>query len=130
MAEPRPIAMPFTAGDGYQWQYCRFLPCPNPRAEIVVLHGIQSHGKWYYASSQRLAEAGYGVSLLDRRGCGMNDRDRGDAPSFRRLLDDIAERVMPVSKTACPFDSSHGLSIATCVERPTPSGPSMTMSLP
>src|SRR5207253_7502356 len=53
---------------------------------VVGLHGIQSHGGWYLESCRRIADAGYDVVFLERRGCGLNDRDRGDAPSFRRLL--------------------------------------------
>jgi alpha-beta hydrolase superfamily lysophospholipase len=36
------------------------------------------------------------VSFLDRRGSGQNVEGRGDTPSFRRLLDDIAEFLRPL----------------------------------
>jgi alpha-beta hydrolase superfamily lysophospholipase len=58
---------------------------------VVALHGIQSHGGWYTHSCRLLAGAGYGVAFLDRRGSGLNEQGRGDAPGFRRLLDDVAE---------------------------------------
>jgi alpha-beta hydrolase superfamily lysophospholipase len=58
---------------------------------VVCIHGIQSHGGWYEHSCRRLAEAGIEVYFLDRRGSGLNARDRGDTPSFRRLLWDAAE---------------------------------------
>ncbi len=61
------------------------------RARVVCIHGIQSHGGWYEHSCRRLAEAGFEVFFLDRRGSGLNAQDRGDAPSFRRLLRDVAE---------------------------------------
>jgi alpha-beta hydrolase superfamily lysophospholipase len=80
-----------TASDGYCWRYRRYLPDGPPRAEVVYLHGIQSHGGWYQYSCERLRAAGYAVSFLDRRGAGMNQQDRGDAPGFFRLLADIAE---------------------------------------
>jgi alpha-beta hydrolase superfamily lysophospholipase len=60
------------------------------------VHGIQSHAGWYEFSCQRLAEAGFAVSFLDRRGSGQNHEARGDTPSFRRLLDDIAEFLRPM----------------------------------
>jgi alpha-beta hydrolase superfamily lysophospholipase len=91
----------FTAGDGYRWRYRRF--CPRGalvRAEVVFIHGIQSHGGWYEYSSARLAEAGFAVSFLDRRGCGLNAQGRGDAPSFRRLLDDLAEFLGKAPRSA------------------------------
>lgn len=85
-----------TASDGYRWHY-RYYPPPNaaqgtPR--IVYLHGIQSHGGWYEGSCTHLAAAGFGVYFLDRRGSGLNEAARGDTPSFRRLLDDVAEFLL------------------------------------
>lgn len=79
-----------TASDGYRWQY-RYYPAVNPLARVVYLHGIQSHGGWYEGSCSHLAQAGFDVYCLDRRGSGLNEQARGDTPSFRRLLDDIAE---------------------------------------
>jgi alpha-beta hydrolase superfamily lysophospholipase len=80
-----------TAGDGYRWCY-RHYPAPAvARAHAVCIHGIQSHAGWYSHSCSRLAAAGFDVSFLDRRGSGRNEMARGDTPSFRRLLDDIAE---------------------------------------
>jgi alpha-beta hydrolase superfamily lysophospholipase len=83
----------FTASDGYRWRYRCYEPPGGraPRAHVVCLHGIQSHGGWYGYSCRRLSESGYLVSFLDRRGSGLNDEARGDAPGFRRLLDDVAE---------------------------------------
>ncbi len=81
----------FKAGDGCTWRYRRYPAVGTPRAEVVFIHGIQSHGGWYEHSSASLAQAGFNVYFLDRRGSGLNQSARGDAPSFRRLLDDLAE---------------------------------------
>jgi alpha-beta hydrolase superfamily lysophospholipase len=54
---------------------------------------VRSHGGWYLRSCRELAAAGFEVYFLDRRGAGLNTAHRGDAPSFRRLLDDVAEFV-------------------------------------
>jgi alpha-beta hydrolase superfamily lysophospholipase len=87
------------AGDGYHWKY-RQYPADSPRAAVVFIHGIQSHGGWYEYSCTELARAGYQVSFLDRRGSGLNTEARGDAPSFRRLLDDIAEFLAALPRSA------------------------------
>jgi alpha-beta hydrolase superfamily lysophospholipase len=79
------------ASDGYRWKYRRYTAPGKVRGIVVFIHGIQSHANWYAHSSSRLAQEGYRVYFLDRRGSGMNGQDRGDAPSFRRLLDDLAE---------------------------------------
>jgi alpha-beta hydrolase superfamily lysophospholipase len=84
----------FRASDGYRFYY-RYYPASGerPRGRLVWLHGIRSHGGWYERSCRRWAEAGYETYFLDRRGAGWNTPWRGDAPSFRRLLDDVAEFV-------------------------------------
>jgi alpha-beta hydrolase superfamily lysophospholipase len=82
-----------TTTDGYPLKYRRYSPAEAPKAQVIVIHGIQSHAGWYQYSCRQLCGAGYEVCFLDRRGAGLNDKNRGDAPSFRRLLDDLAEQV-------------------------------------
>ncbi len=113
----------FAASDGYRWQYRRYLPAKEPVAEIVCIHGIQSHAGWYEHSCTRLAQAGYGVSFLDRRGSGMNEERRGDAPGFRRLIDDVAEYVehlRPSARRVHLLAISWGGKVATALQRRRP----------
>ncbi len=92
----------FTASDGCRWRY-RLYPADGvPRGHVVCIHGIQSHAGWYTYSCTRLSQAGYHVSFLDRRGSGMNEQDRGDMPTFRRLLDDIAEYLWTLPRAEQP----------------------------
>ncbi|HEY7156846.1 MAG TPA: lysophospholipase [Gemmataceae bacterium] len=86
----------YTVSDGYRCHYHDYLVAGAPRGRVVFVHGIQSHAGWYEHSCRRLAEAGFAVSFLDRRGSGQNTEARGDTPSFRRLLDDIAEFLRPL----------------------------------
>jgi alpha-beta hydrolase superfamily lysophospholipase len=79
--------------DGYRWRYRRYVSGAPARARVVVIHGIQSHAGWYEHSCTRLSQAGFAVDFLDRRGAGINKQNRGDTPSFRRLLDDLAEHL-------------------------------------
>ncbi len=95
------------ASDGYRWKYRKFPAAGETRGIVVFIHGIQSHGGWYEFSCTQLAQAGYEVYFLDRRGSGMNELQRGDAPSFRRLLDDVAEFLAALTRTA-----SRGNSVA------------------
>jgi alpha-beta hydrolase superfamily lysophospholipase len=85
-----PAIATFTASDGYRWHYRHYPSAGTPRARVVALHGIQSHGGWYEESSRILSAGGYEVFYLDRRGSGLNEVNRGDAPSFLQLLRDIA----------------------------------------
>ncbi|HMP02210.1 MAG TPA: alpha/beta hydrolase [Gemmatales bacterium] len=81
----------WTASDGYRGLWRHFEPPGTHRADIIYLHGIQSHGGWYGSSCQRLAGLGYRVGFLDRRGSGLNFHHRGDAPSWQRLVADVFE---------------------------------------
>jgi alpha-beta hydrolase superfamily lysophospholipase len=113
----------FQSGDGYRWHYRRFSPAKpraaQPRAHVVCIHGIQSHGGWYEASCTRLAQAGFAVYFLDRRGSGLNPEQRGDAPGFRRLLDDLAEFLRPLRGGRPVFlvGISWGGKLATALQR-------------
>jgi alpha-beta hydrolase superfamily lysophospholipase len=115
LAEPSLYA--FTAGDGYVWRYRRYEPSEPVQAEVIALHGIQSHGGWYVQTCTALARAGYAVSFLDRRGCGLNEHDRGDAPSFRRLLDDIAEYLLTLARPRMLLGISWGGKLAVALQR-------------
>ena len=86
----------YTVSDGCRCHYRDYAAVGDPRARVVFVHGIQSHAGWYEHSCRRLAEAGFAVSFLDRRGSGQNAEARGDTPGFRRLLDDIAEFLRPL----------------------------------
>jgi alpha-beta hydrolase superfamily lysophospholipase len=89
MSEPRIETQ--TASDGYAL-HVAVWPASGPvRGRVVVIHGVQSHGGWYHGLGRTLAAAGYEAHFPDRRGSGSNDRDRGHAPSARRLVDDLAE---------------------------------------
>jgi alpha-beta hydrolase superfamily lysophospholipase len=83
----------FRASDGYSFYLRRYRPPGEPHARLVFVHGIRSHGAWYSRSSAAFAAAGIEVFFLDRRGAGLNTTHRGDTPSFRRLLDDVAEFI-------------------------------------
>src|SRR5262245_1211836 len=90
-----------TVSDGYARRYRLYPAVGRERGHVVCLHGIRSHGGWYDYSCRRLAEAGYTVCFPDRRGSGLNDCFRGDAPSFRRLLDDEGEFLRDRRQAGC-----------------------------
>lgn len=93
MTSSTPQLLIWSAEDGYKGYYRLWQPRGPARANLVCLHGIQSHSGWYDYSSSRLCEAGYIVWYMDRRGSGRNWSQRGDCPSYRRLLADVAEFI-------------------------------------
>lgn len=84
----------YTALDGAQLGYFEFLPAGKPnRTSIIYLHGIESHAGWFEETAYLLAERGYTVYALDRRGSGINRENRGFSSghidSFQTLIDDV-----------------------------------------
>lgn len=80
----------FVASDGYRIRF-RHYPSLQRRGIVLGVHGIQSHSGWYEYSSCRIAEAGFDVYFADRRGSGLNGRQRGHAAHGMRLVNDVRE---------------------------------------
>jgi len=78
----------FTASDGYPIGF-RHGKANSSRGILLATHGIQSHSGWYQYSSRRLAEAGFDIYFADRRGSGVNGRQRGHASHGLRLINDV-----------------------------------------
>lgn len=78
------------ASDGVRLAVHRTTPATQViRGTIISLHGIQSHAGWYSRSSTCLAEAGWDVWFMDRRGSGLSGGDRGHAAHSERLVNDV-----------------------------------------
>jgi acylglycerol lipase len=92
MSDAFSIVEEVVASDGIRLAVHRFpAPAGSLRGTIVSLHGIQSHAGWYRRSSRLLAEAGWEVWFLDRRGSGLSAGERGHAPHWERLVNDVVQ---------------------------------------
>ncbi len=87
----KPLIESQVASDGYPIHVAIWPTAEPPKARVVVVHGVQSHGGWYHNLGLTLAEAGYEAYFPDRRGSGANRLDRGHTPHSSRLIDDLAE---------------------------------------
>jgi alpha-beta hydrolase superfamily lysophospholipase len=58
---------------------------------VICLHGIISHGGWYVTSCGHLAEQGFEVHFVDRRGSGLNSPPRGDVDRFETWMTDVED---------------------------------------
>ncbi len=86
----------FTAADGYHFSV-RVWKVDQPAARIVCLHGIISHGGWYLQSCRQLAEKGFEVHFVDRRGSGLNVAARGDVDRYETWLADVERYLSHLS---------------------------------
>lgn len=75
------------AADGYRLGV-RCWSAADPRATLVLFSGVVSHSGWFSPIAEPLSQRGFTVIGADRRGSGLADIARGDAPSAAALLDD------------------------------------------
>ncbi|MGO9115590.1 MAG: lysophospholipase [Thermoguttaceae bacterium] len=79
----------FPTRDGLRLFERRWRPSGNPRAEVMLVHGIIEHGGRYAPTAEILARRGYAVSAMDLRGHGKSDGPRCWIRSFDEYIDDL-----------------------------------------
>lgn len=60
---------------------------------IIYLHGMESHAGWFVETGNLLNEKGFHVYAADRRGSGLNKKNRGHIESYWTFIDDVKEFV-------------------------------------
>lgn len=99
-----------TLSDGYQAAARWWWP-PAPEAAVLYFHGIQSHGGWYEASGNCLAERRLTVLMPDRRGSGLNPERRGHADSAEQCVDDAAT-ALQILLDRTGFSAAHVVGVS------------------
>ncbi|HEX2685625.1 MAG TPA: alpha/beta hydrolase [Kofleriaceae bacterium] len=80
----------FTARDGLTLYAQRWRPrTGDPRATVVIHHGLADHSDRYAGFAERLVHAGYAVWALDMRGHGRSAGPRVQIDRIDDLLDDL-----------------------------------------
>lgn len=80
-----------TTADGLTLYLHRWLPEGEPRAALLLVHGLHEHGGRYSAVAEHLAGQGIAVYAPDLRGHGQSDGDtRSYFAIFDSALGDIA----------------------------------------
>ncbi|WP_116112098.1 alpha/beta hydrolase [Austwickia chelonae] len=93
---------------GHSWLPSAESSCPGsnePRAAVVIVHGMAEHCQRYTPFAGQLADAGFAVYAYDQRGHGRtavaNDRPLGhlaDRAGWQLLLSDLGEIVRIVTE--------------------------------
>lgn len=102
---------PFTTFDGhtlalFDWPLTRESPLegaapPDPKAVVLLVHGLGEHAWRYHRLATELNAAGYAVRAYDQRGHGESSGPRGCLPGEHTLLQDLAEVVEDTRATLC-----------------------------
>jgi acylglycerol lipase len=75
--------------DGYQLRYRRWPALGAAEGTIILVNGMMSHSGWFLELAYLLTGLRLNVVGADRRGTGLNDGNRGDAPSRQALVSDL-----------------------------------------
>lgn len=129
-----------TTRDGLT-QLRRHWPAENPRAALLLVHGIGEHCGRYEHVGSFLASAGIDVVGFDNRGFGQSGGRRAHVDAFSEFLDDIEDLLVERRKLGVPVillgHSLGGLMSATYLvsNRPQPdlgvlSAPALAADLP
>jgi len=70
---------------GQSWQ-----PESKPKAVICLVHGLGEYSGRYTHVADALTLAGYAIFAFDLRGHGKSSGQRGHAPSYEALLNDVS----------------------------------------
>lgn len=58
------------------------------RTPLLTLHGLQSHSGWFVQSQTFLANLGFTVYAMDRRGSGLSEGEPGECRDFHQMGED------------------------------------------
>ncbi len=76
-------------GQGGVRLHYRAWPVDEPRAAVLVLHGLFEHSRRYLELAAAMNDAGFSTFAMDHRGHGLSDGRRGHVARFGRFVDDV-----------------------------------------
>jgi alpha-beta hydrolase superfamily lysophospholipase len=85
------LTLALESADGTRLHASHF-PASRPRAGLLLVHGLQSHARWFEVSATagHLADAGISCLAYDRRGSGRSGGASGHADSVDDFESDLA----------------------------------------
>lgn len=80
-----------------------WTPVSEPRAEVVLVHGLGEHSGRYERTGSILAEAGLAVRAPDLIGCGATGGRRGHIDDWIQFLDQVEGHLAAARATGRPL---------------------------
>ena len=81
----------FVTPDALTIYHQAWLPDGDPKAVVILLHGLAEHSGRYAHVAKALTDAGYAVHALDHRGHGKSDGKRTYVKSYAEYQRDILQ---------------------------------------
>jgi len=91
-----PVEETFQGKGGLNIFFRSWRPAGQPRAVIVICHGVNSHSGQYFWTAQQFVASGFAVYALDMRGRGKSDGER----FYVEHVDDYASDLGALIKIA------------------------------
>src|SRR5437660_223052 len=79
--------------DGYRLRYRLWPAAGSTAGSMILVNGMMSHSGWFRDLAHLLTGCQLDVVGADRRGSGLNECDRGDAPSRQILVSDLCRII-------------------------------------
>lgn len=86
--------------DGTQLFWRAQRPKKNPKASIIIVHGLAEHSGRYEHVMTRFAESGAGIYALDLRGHGRSSGKRVFIRRFTEYVDDLQALILKAQHAA------------------------------
>ena len=90
MTATSPVTEDYLEGTGGRIFTRHWEPEGTPKANLVICHGVNSHGGQYIAAGEEFASRGYAVTALDLRGRGKSDGERFYIESIDEYVSDVS----------------------------------------
>ena len=91
-----------TTRDGLIQLRRRWQPSGDPRAAVLLIHGLGEHSGRYEHVGGHLAGAGFDVVSIDNRGFGGSGGKRAYVDSFSQFQDDVEDQLAEVRRLGLP----------------------------
>ena len=91
----------FDGAGGVEIAWQSWLPSREPRATVVIAHGVSEHSDRYAHVADRLTRAGYVVYALDHRGHGESEGPRALVDRVEHAVADI-DTMIGIARTEQP----------------------------
>jgi alpha-beta hydrolase superfamily lysophospholipase len=93
MSQTTPATEQFLDGSGGRIFTRHWEPEGAPRANLVLCHGVNSHGGQYIRAGETFAASGFAVTALDLRGRGKSDGERFYIESIDDYVSDLSQAI-------------------------------------
>ena len=95
--------------DEHSSRYFRKWETTDPKANVLIVHGLGEHSGRYQHVGKYLSECGYNVYAGDLTGHGKSEGDRGHITSIEEYISDIDEVLSQVGNDKPIFLLGHDL---------------------